>query len=207
MKLSKKIIISLLGFVVMAFGVAFSIKGNLGTSPISSVPYTISQLSPLTVGTATIAMHCIFVLAQILMLRKKYQWFQLTQIAVAVIFGSMTDVANKCLAGIEVSSYAEQWIFCIIGIILVGLAVSLEVAAKFVMVAGEGTVVAICELVPIKFGNMKIIFDVCLVILAVILGLVFKGQIFGVREGTVAAAILVGQVSKIFTKLFTKEKK
>ena len=37
--LIKRYILLLAGLTVMAFGVAFSIKGNLGTSPISSVPY------------------------------------------------------------------------------------------------------------------------------------------------------------------------
>ncbi len=45
------------GLFVMAFGVAFSIKANLGTSPISSVPYVISLISPMTVGTVTIALN------------------------------------------------------------------------------------------------------------------------------------------------------
>ena len=30
------------GLAIMAFGVAFSIKASLGTSPISSVPYVVS---------------------------------------------------------------------------------------------------------------------------------------------------------------------
>ena len=197
----KRVGISLAGFVVMAFGVAFSIKGNLGTSPISSVPYTISQISGLTVGTATMLLHCIFVLIQILLLRKKYEWFQLTQILVGVVFGSLTDLANLCLSGITVNSYPMQWVFCIIGIILVGLGVSLEVSGNILIVAGEGLVVAICKVVPVKFGNMKVIVDVCLVIIAVALGLCFRGEIYGVREGTLAAAILVGQVSKLFLSL------
>lgn len=33
-----RLLMLLVGFGVMAFGVAFSIKGALGTSPISSVP-------------------------------------------------------------------------------------------------------------------------------------------------------------------------
>ena len=64
-------LILLAGLFIMAFGVAFSITADLGTSPISSVPYTISLISPLTVGTATIAMHCVFIALQILILRKK----------------------------------------------------------------------------------------------------------------------------------------
>lgn len=73
MSLIKRYILLLAGLTVMAFGVAFSIKGNLGTSPISSVPYAVSRFTPLTVGTATIVMHCVFIVIQIAVLRKKYQ--------------------------------------------------------------------------------------------------------------------------------------
>lgn len=55
--LFKRYFILLAGLTIMAFGVAFSIKASLGTSPISSVPYVISLFSPFTVGTATILMH------------------------------------------------------------------------------------------------------------------------------------------------------
>lgn len=75
----KRYLLLLVGLSIMAFGVAFSIQASLGTSPISSVPYAVSLFSPLTVGTATITMHCIFILIQILLLRKKYQPIQLMQ--------------------------------------------------------------------------------------------------------------------------------
>ena len=61
-----------LGLTIMAFGVAFSIKAALGTSPISSVPYVTSTISGLSVGTTTIIMNFMFVLIQIAILRKKY---------------------------------------------------------------------------------------------------------------------------------------
>lgn len=57
----KNWIILVLGLIVMAFGVALSIRADLGTSPISSLPYVVSLFTPLTVGTATIAMHCVLV--------------------------------------------------------------------------------------------------------------------------------------------------
>ena len=34
---------------VMAFGVAVAIRANLGTSPISSLPYVLSQIGGLTI--------------------------------------------------------------------------------------------------------------------------------------------------------------
>ena len=60
----KRYLLLLIGLAIMAFGVAFSIKASLGTSPISSVPYVVSLFTPLTVGTATITMHCVFILLQ-----------------------------------------------------------------------------------------------------------------------------------------------
>ena len=78
---------------VMALGVACSIQANLCTSPISSVPYAVSRFTPLTVGTATIAMHCVFILIQILILRRRYDPVQLLQLPVAIVFGYLTDLS------------------------------------------------------------------------------------------------------------------
>lgn len=189
-------LILLAGLFVMAFGVAFSIEADLGTSPISSVPYTVSLFSSLTVGTATIIMHCVFIALQILILRKKYQPFQLLQLPVAFIFGYLTDFAIWVLRFIHCETYWERWIVCIIGIVVIAAGVSLEVISNVVTLAGEGLSLAVCQVAPIRFGNMKIIFDISLVIVACILGLVFTHQIQGVREGTVAAAIFVGLLTK-----------
>jgi len=43
---------------------------------------------------------------------------------------------------------------------------------------------------------MKVAFDVSLVVVSVVLGLAFLGGVEGVREGTVAAALLVGTIAR-----------
>ena len=182
--------------------VAFSIKADLGTSPISSVPYVISLFAPLTVGNITILMHCVFIAIQILILRRRYQPVQLMQLPVAVIFGYMTDFAIWATNGIPEGAYWERWVICVIGIVLVAFGVSMEVTANAVTLAGEGVVLAVCKVLPIKFGNMKVIFDVSLVATACILSLGFLHNLEGVREGTVAAAILVGLLAKRFNRLW-----
>jgi uncharacterized membrane protein YczE len=192
------------GLFVMSFGVAFSIKANLGTSPISSVPYVISLISQLTVGEATIAMHCVFILTQIIILRKKYQLIQLMQLPVAFVFGAMTDLAVWLLRGVQYSSYPEQWLLCIIGIVMVAAGVSMEVTANVVTLAGEGLVLAICKVAPVKFGTMKMCFDCILVVTAVLIGIFAKGTLIGVREGTVAAAVFVGLLTKRICKPMKK---
>ena len=197
----------LIGLSIMAFGVAFSIKASLGTSPISSVPYVVSLFTPLTVGTATITMHCVFILLQILILRKNYHPIQLMQLPVAFFFGYLTDFGVWAVQGITCNTYWQQWIVCLIGILLVAVGVSFEVKAGVVVLAGEGVVLAICKVLPkVKFGYMKVGFDVTLVVIACVLSIVFTGRLQGVREGTVAAALLVGLIAKQLGKLLARWK-
>lgn len=184
------------GLFIMAFGVAFSIKAGLGTSPISSLPYVLSLFTPLTVGTATIAMHVTLILLQILLLRRRYDPVQLLQLPVALVFGFVTDFSVWVLQGVTASNYAMQWVLCLAGILLVGVGVSFEVTASLVTLAGEGMVLAVCKVFPVSFGNVKIGFDVTLVVIASVLSFLFLGGLYGVREGTVAAAFCVGLIAR-----------
>lgn len=201
----KRYLLLLIGLAIMAFGVAFSIKASLGTSPISSVPYVISLFAPLTVGTATITMHCVFIILQILILRRNYHPIQLMQLPVAIFFGYLTDFGVWVVQRIGYTAYWQQWLLCLVGILLVAAGVSLEVKAGVVVLAGEGVILAICKVLPkVKFGYMKVAFDVTLVVIACILSFVFTGRLQGVREGTVAAALLVGLTAKQFGKVLAK---
>ena len=68
------------GLELIALGVAFSIKADLGTSPISSLPYAASELWPVSVGVATVIMHAGFIAIQIAILRRRFDWWQLSQL-------------------------------------------------------------------------------------------------------------------------------
>lgn len=112
------------GLVIMAFGVAFSIQAGLGTSPISSLPYVVDLISPLTVGTATICMHVVFILLQILILRRRYDPIQLMQLPVALVFGGLTDLAVWVIQDVGSEWYAGRWGLCLVGILLVAVGVA-----------------------------------------------------------------------------------
>lgn len=206
----KRFILLCSGLIIMAIGVAFSIKAGLGTSPISSVPYVTAKISGLSVGITTIIMNALFIIIQICILNKEYDWFQLLQFPAAILFGSTIDIAVLFIDFISISSYWQQWILCILGIIFLALGISFEIQANLVTTAGEGVVLAICKVFPIKFGNIKVIFDITLVTLSVLLSIIFLGELTGVREGTIAAAILVGLITKktniLTQKLFSIEK-
>lgn len=200
----RRVFLMCLGFATMAFGIAFSIKAELGTSPISSAPYVLSLISGLSVGTTTILVNTVFILSQVAVLRHRYEPFQLLQFPMVVLFGLLIDLAEAVLAPLPVGGYLQKWILCAVGIVLVGVGVSEEVAAKLVTTPGEGLVLAICKVAPLQFGYMKVGFDVALVCISVALSFLFLHGLYGVREGTLAAAVCVGFIAKGMGRVMKK---
>mgnify|MGYP001563110621 FL=1 len=197
----KRTLLLCIALGVMAVGVALSIKADLGTSPISSVPYVVSLMSEMSVGTATILINAILLVGEILIMRRQFQPIQLLQLAVVTLFGCLIDLCLWGLDGLTYADYGQQWMICIAGIIILGIGVSLEVTANLIPLPGEGLILSICTVLPIKFGNMKVITDVSLVLVAVLLSFAFLSGLYGVREGTIAAAVCVGLVSKMVIRL------
>ena len=153
-------------------------------------------LTPLSVGTATICLHGVLILLQLLILRRRYDPVQLLQLPVALVFGYLTDLGVWVIQGIPVPSYGVRWLLCLAGVFLVGVGVALEVVAGVVTLAGEGFVLAVCRVTPFPFGNLKVAFDVLLVGVASLLSLLCLHGLYGVREGTLAAALGVGLIAK-----------
>ena len=57
----KRILVFIVGVFIMAFGVTFSVKAQIGISPISCVPYIYSLRFPLTIGEFTIIFNTLFI--------------------------------------------------------------------------------------------------------------------------------------------------
>ena len=146
----------------------------------------------------TIVMNTLFIILQIIILRKDFRLFLLLQFPATIVFGTMIDVFSAALASVSYSGYLSQCLLCLAGIIFVAAGVSLEVAAGLVTVPGEGIVLTLSRTLKIGFGNMKTIFDVTPVAISIILS--FLSGLEGIREGTLAAALLVGQFVRIFRK-------
>lgn len=188
----------------MSFGVAFSINAELGTSPVSSIPYVTSEISGLSVGTTTIIVNTIMVLLQIVVLRRRFKLIRLLQIPVCVVFGLLIDVAGLCIEAVVPDNYFMQWLLCVCGIVLVAVGVAFEMSAGVLTLAGEGLVQALCTVLPkVKFGYMKVMVDVSFVVIAVELSFIFLHELQGVREGTVAAAIFVGLIAKFLNRFIS----
>lgn len=195
------------GLFIMSFGVVLSVKANLGVSPISCVPYVYSVRYPLSLGQTTIIMNVFLILIQVLLLRKKYKLFQLIQLPVVFLFGFFIDLIMHFSTWIHADNYFVQAFLCLLGCVVLAIGVFLEVKAKLTYLPGEGVALAITDTFKIEFGKAKVSVDSSFVIIGLVSSFLLLKEVIGIREGTIAAAVLVGYIVKFFNgKIFFLDK-
>ncbi len=197
MERAKRYIVFLVGLFINAMGVSLITKADLGTSPISSIPYVLSLNLPLSLGEFTILFSLFLIALQLLILRKNFKLEYWLQVPVSVAFGYFIDLGMLLLAFVQPQEYLWKVIYLLLGCLILGAGVFLEVIADVVMLPGESFVRAIVFQWKTEFGLTKVAFDMSMTIIAAVLSFWFQGRLSGVREGTVVAAILVGFIARM----------
>ncbi len=184
---------------VNALGIAFITRAALGTSPITSVTYVLSMFTPFTIGEWTIMLNILFVVLEPFMmtrqdLKEDLRMF-LLQIPISFCFGIFIDICmHYILFWLNPATYPSMIIALLIGCVILAVGIALEVKANAAMMSGEYFVKVITKRFRGEFGYIKLGFDVTLVALACLLSLIFMSGVYGVREGTVVAALIVGPI-------------
>ena len=189
-----------MGLFVNSLGVSLITKANLGTSPISSIPYILSLNFPFTLGNFTIFFSIFLIVLQLIILRKNFKLEHILQIPVSIIFGYFIDLTMILFSWVNPEAYIMKIVYLLIGCLILGVGVYMEVLADVVMLPGESFVRAIVLTWKTNFGTTKICFDVSMSVIAAVLSFIFAGRLAGVREGTVIAALLVGFIARLIGK-------
>lgn len=196
----KRYIVFLLGLFVNSLGVALITKANLGTSPISSIPYVLSLSFPFSLGQFTIFFSILLIVLQLIILGRNFKLEHLLQIPVSLVFGYFIDLCMLLLFFVQPTFYVLKVIYLLIGCAILGVGVYMEVLANVIMLPGESFVRAVVFRCKTEFGVTKVAFDVSMAVIAGVLGIVLTGHLNGVREGTVIAALLVGFIARLLGK-------
>lgn len=197
MEKAKRYLVFLVGLFINSLGVSLITKADLGTSPISSIPYVLSLNFPFTLGEFTIFFSLLLIFLQLILLQRNFKPEHFLQIPVSIAFGYFIDLCMALLSFVQPQAYPIKVVDLLIGCVILGFGVFLEVIADVVMLPGESFVRAVVFRWKTEFGVTKVAFDVSMTVIAAALSFAFQGQLNGVREGTVAAAILVGFIARL----------
>ena len=179
----KRYFIFLIGIYINSFGISFITKAALGTSPISSVPYVLSLGFWPTMGEFTIALSLLLILLQIALLGKKFKKASLLQIPVSIVFGYFIDWSMLLLEWVNPQEYLMKILFLLIGCVILGFGVFLEVAADVVMLPGEAFVQAVTIRFRTDFGITKVCFDASMAGSALVISLILFHGVIGSGMG------------------------
>ncbi len=201
----KRYLYFLISLFVSSVGVALVTKTVLGTSPISSVPYVLSLFTPLSIGGWTAVFNMLYIILEVaLMTRSQIREKRMDlimQIPVSVLFGVFIDVSLRMLFWWVPGHYLSHVATLVVGCGILAFGIAMSVQANVAMLSGDYLIRVISSRFRKEFGRVKICFDVSLVAAACLISLAFSSTVSGVREGTVAAAFMVGPMVFLFGRL------
>ena len=200
----KKYRMFLYGMIVAALGISMITKAELGTSPITSPSYVLTFIFPYSLGVFVLAVNSTLFLFECLVLGRSFKKIQLLQLPATLIFSACIDGWMWMLSFWTPVFYVQKVLLLLAGCAALGLGVALEGVPDVLILPGEGLVRAISRRKNWDFGIVKTCFDMSLVLTAVLLSVLCLGHVEGIREGTVAAAFLVGGISKFFIRHITE---
>lgn len=191
------------GLFIMTVGIALSVKSNLGVSPVSSIPYTMTCVWGIEMGKATIIFHAALVLIQILILRKRFRPINLLQVVVGIVFGYFTTFCNYLATYLpSTDNMVMRIVLMLVSTVFIAFGIFFYLPADLIPLAGEGVMQAVSDVTKIEFSKVKIGFDCSMVVISVITCLICIHSLGSVGVGTVIAAFLVGfnlgRVNKAF---------
>lgn len=186
--------------LVLGFGIVLNTKAGLGVGAINAFPYAVSQIVPLSLGTATTLLYFAFVAAQIGIYRKA-DIKVLLQIPFSYVMGIVIDFYNERMA-FTVEGLPLQLAALAAAIVSTAVGAFLMAAMELVPNPADGMARAVGYALHKEFGEGKLIFDCGMILVTAVISLIFAHRIIGIGTGTVLSALFIGRLIKAFGKVF-----
>lgn len=190
------------GITAVAFGIALSRATDLGLGAISTIPGVLNYAIPgITLGTFTFAFNILLVLLQIVILRRRFHAAQLLAIPFLLVFSAIIDFFVPFCMAIPFANYPLRLLGSVVSCAFIALGVWLQTKGALVLLPGDGFTWSVSSVTGWEFGRTKVITDCTLLSIAAVISLIMMGGLFGVREGSIMAALLIGFVIRGFNRL------
>lgn len=203
----KRVCLFVFGLFIMSLGVAFSILSTLGTTPISSISYSLALITNINIGITTFIFNAALIFIQVIILRKRFRKKRLLQFINCVLFGYFTDLALYIVSFVPFDGSVLMCIlFLAISILLIALGIFIYMPANIAPLPGEGCVESVAIVTNWRFSTIKIGFDASMVIISLVMcGLWYTDILGAVNVGTIVSAFMVGftlrQISNLYAYL------
>ncbi|WP_202778408.1 YczE/YyaS/YitT family protein [Heyndrickxia vini] len=206
--LVKRWIVYIIGIYMVSLGVSFAITAGIGISPQSAFQRVfVVHIDWLTQGRANFILECIMLVLAFLVYRKGFKLYHIMGLVASAIMAVFLDFnLSLTFEYLDLPVYWTRLLTLVVGDAFLAFGVFLMLQSEVVLMPIDNFVNAVQLRTGFKWGNVKTFFDLTLLALALIFGLILAGKIMFIREGTVLNALLVGQYIRLFTYLYKKNR-
>lgn len=200
----KRICFFVVGLFIMSMGVAFSIVSTLGTTPISSIAYSLALITNIDIGMTTFVFNAALVFIQFLILKSKFHKRRLLQLINCVLFGYFTNLSLYIVNLIPFDGSAVMAVaYLVLSIFLIAFGIFVYMPANIAPLPGEGCVESIAIVTGWRFSTIKMGFDASMVIISLVMcGLWYTNIFAAVNVGTIISAFMVGFTLRQINNLY-----
>ncbi|MCF0120872.1 MAG: hypothetical protein HUJ65_04460 [Oscillospiraceae bacterium] len=208
---ARRLLAYCVGIYCIAIGVVLSSKSSLGVSPVTCIASVMANIASdlgltfFDLGTCTTISYCIYIVVELIILRRDFKLIMLLQIGVSFLFGLFVKLAGVMLAFVPApEAYLLRLVLLAVSIPFIAFGVMTYIATDLIPTPSDGLTLAVRTKTGMSVPNAKNLLDCTYAAFAAALSLIYFGRLIGVREGTIIAALTVGPVMKIFLRFCEK---
>lgn len=193
--ITKRISVYIAGLFLLSLGATFSILAGIGVSPVTSLPYALALITPVSVGVTTVIANFIFIILQAVLL-KKISWKNFfIQLIISFIFGSFMDLTIWLTKGLpEANSIIIIIIYLTLSLVIVAFGLLLYFTANLPTMPYDSLTHVIANKWKMPFSKAKITSDMLNVIISLAICLLFIQSFGAIGIGTFIAAYGIGKI-------------
>lgn len=194
-------------FVLLLFtsiGIALTIKASIGLGAFDAINQTFSYLLNIKIGRIMSFIQIIFVIIQLLILKKEAKLNTILQIPMSIIFGELINFFYYYIFGeMNFNNYLLKFSFYIFGMIWIAFFMSGIMTLNIISIPIESLPMVISVEINRSYGQIRQYFDFIFIVVSLLVTYIFSLPLT-IREGTVIGALIFGPLLNLFMPIMEK---
>ncbi|MGS0764626.1 DUF6198 family protein [Syntrophomonas curvata] len=185
------------GITIVSMGITLMIKSDFGITPVASLPFVLSKIiTLLSFGTWNYLLQIVAIILLVVLTRNIKTGYYVS-VFIVIGFGYMLDLFEY-LSGYLPVTLPLQVVYYILGFLGIAFGVGMLIKSCMPILPFEAFVRDVSSHFDLSVKLVKTSFDLFCVIMAIILGMTFLGNIEGIGLGTLICALLTGKFVALF---------
>lgn len=194
----RKYITLIIVLLLAALGISLQLKAAIGVAPFDALNLSVSYVFDLRVGDVVMLINVIFVIGQILILKRETDWTIFMQFIIGILLGQFVNFFSYVIFDQwVVENYILRLLLLIGGALWVPIFIGSVMVLDLVTMPVENLAMVLSNEIPFSFGQIRQFMDITFVVLSLVLTVVFSDPLT-IREGTIISALTFGPLLSFY---------